>query len=117
MTKWLFVFLASVGLGIGLIRFHNPEQLEPFRASFLTITFAVATFSVAFSMAAFNASTYRRFHQGFPARLLWSCITLLFIALVPLAILVVRPDFFISTSLLLLPSLTVGGALLLEIGR
>jgi hypothetical protein len=117
MTKWLFVFLASVGLGIGLIRFHNPEQLEPFRASFLTITFAVATFSVAFSMGAFNASAYRRFHQGFPARLLWACIGLLSTALVPLAVLVLRPGSFISTSLFLLPSLTVGGALLLEIGR
>jgi hypothetical protein len=117
MIKWLLVFLASAGLGVALIRFENSGQLEAFRSSFLTITFAVATFSVAFSMGVFNASAYRRFHHGFPARLLWACIGLLTTALMPLVVLVVRPTWFISTALFLLPSLTVGGALLLEIGR
>jgi hypothetical protein len=117
MSRWVYVFAASLVVGLLLVLFHHAKDIEPFRISFLAIAFAAATFSVSFSMAAFNASTYRRFHRGFPSRLLWACMVFLLVALTPVAALVVNPSSFIATSLFLLPSLAVGGALLLEIAR
>jgi hypothetical protein len=68
-------------------------------------------------MGVFNSSAYRQFYHSYPPRLLLACVVLLFIGLTPLSILVVRPEFFISTSLLLLPILAIAGAGLLEVGR
>jgi hypothetical protein len=88
MRKWFLLFLLCGSLGAFLVYFHDPATLEPFRASFLTITFAVTTFSVMFSMGAFNSSAYRQFHHAFPRGLLWACVALLFAALIPLTILI-----------------------------
>src|ERR1017187_6721090 len=117
MRKWILLFLLCASLGAFLIYYHDPATLEPFRASFLTITFAVTTFSVMFSMGAFNSSAYRQFHQAFPPRLLWACVALLFISLIPLTVLAICPEHFDAASLLLLPLLAIAGAGLLEIGR
>lgn len=117
MKKWILLFLLCASLGAFLIYYHDPVTLEPFRASFLTITFAVATFSVMFSMGAFNSSAYRQFHQAFPPQLLWACVALLFIALIPVTVLVLCPAQFVPACLLLLPMLAIAGAGLLEIGR
>ena len=68
-------------------------------------------------MGGFNSSAYRQFHRTIPPRLLWSCVALLFVALLPLGVLVIKPDLYIPTCLLLLPMLAVAGAGLLEIAR
>ena len=109
--------LLCAAIGGLLVYYHNAKELEPFRAAFLTIAFAVATFSVMFSMGGFNSSTYRQFHRVFPPRLLWSCVALLFIALLPLGVLVLWPARYVPTCLLLLPPLAVAGAGLMEIAR
>ncbi|MDD4117390.1 MAG: hypothetical protein PHI39_04155 [Kiritimatiellae bacterium] len=117
MKKWIFLILLCAIIGGFLAYYHNPAALESFRAAFLTITFAVATFSVMFSMGGFNSSAYRQFHRAIPPRLLWSCVALLFIALLPLGVLVLKPDLYIHTCLLLLPVLAVAGSGLIEIAR
>jgi len=117
MRKWILLLLLCGALGALLVYHHETATLEPFRASFLTVTFAVATFSVMFSMGAFNSSAYRQFHQGFPPRLLWACVGLLFVALLPLTVLVLWPTQFVPACLVLLPMLAAAGAALLEIGR
>lgn len=117
MKKWLLLLLLGALIGAFLVYFFDPATLDPFRASLLTITFAITTFSATFSMGAFNSSAYRQFHQTFPPRLLWSCVALLFIALIPLVILVRWPIMYVPTCLLLLPILAVLGPYLQEIGR
>src|SRR6266404_397966 len=91
-----------------MIKFDTPTSLSPFYASFLTIAFAVATFSVMFSITGFNSSAYRQFHRTFPRRLLWSCIGLLLLAILPLGILVCVPGDYVWACLLLLPVLALG---------
>ncbi|NLB60168.1 MAG: hypothetical protein GX806_03740 [Lentisphaerae bacterium] len=109
--------LLCATIGGLLVYSHNPKELESFRAAFLTITFAVVTFSVMFSMGGFNSSAYRQFHRAIPPCLLWSCVALLFVALLPLGVLVLKPGLYIPTCLLILPMLAVAGAGLLEIAR
>ncbi len=117
MKKWFLLLFFSILIGVLLGLFEDSKSLEPFRSSLLTIVFAITTFSVTFSMGAFNASAYRQFHLTFPPRLLWSSVALLFIAFIPLIILVSCPSIYIPTSLFLLPTLVVLGAYLQEIGR
>jgi hypothetical protein len=117
MKKWLLLLLLSALIGAFLVYFYDPTTLEPFRTSLLTITFAITTFSATFSMGAFNSSAYRQFHHTFPPRLLWSCVALLFVAFIPLAILVCWSAAYIPACLVLLPILAVIGPYLQEIGR
>lgn len=100
-----------------MIQFDSPTSLSPFYASFLTITFAVTTFSVMFSMAGFNASAYRQFHRIFPRHLLYACISLLSLAMVPLTVLILWPKYYIVACLILMPILALGGAGLFTIVR
>src|ERR1043166_6311943 len=100
-----------------MINFDTPTSLSPFYASFLTIAFAVTTFSVMFSMAGFNSSAYRQFHRVFPRRLLWSCITILLLATVPLIALLFRPTWYVVVCLVSLPFLAMGSVGLLAIAR
>jgi hypothetical protein len=109
--------LLCVSFGAFLIYYHDADGLDPFRSSFLAMSFAVATFYVSFAIGGFNSSAYRPFHRAFPPRLLWFCVIFIVTGLLPLAILVVLPFLFIRACLLLLPLLAVAGAGLLETAR
>lgn len=117
LRRWVLLLGLCASLGAALVAFQQPGALEPLRGTFLTIIFTVTTFSVMFSMGAFNSSAYRQFHRTLPHRFVWSCVGLLFLALLPLVILVMRPDVYVSICLIVLPLLMVAGAALLEIGR
>lgn len=117
MKKWILLLALCASLGAVLVQYHEGSRLESFKPNFLTITFAITTFAVMFSMAAFNSSAYRQFHQSFSGRLLSACVVVLFIALAPFCVLVIWPSMYITSCLLLLPILTISGIGLLEIAR
>jgi len=104
-------------IGLVLALHHDATALEPFRASFLIITFTVITFSVMFSFGGINSAAYRQFHRSVPQRLLVSCVGLLLVALLPLMTLVTLPKLFIGVCLFILPMLVMAGVMLLEVGR
>ncbi len=117
MKKWILLLIVCASIGGYLALHRDPVALEPFRTSFLTVIFTVTIFSVTFSMGGFNSSAYRQFHYGLPARLLGASIAVLFITLVPLAVLVLWTPLFVPVCLVVLPMLLIAGAFLLEVGR
>jgi len=81
------------------------------------MSFGIATFYVSFSIGSFNSSAYRSFHSVFPPRLLVGCIFLVVLSFIPLVVLVVIPDVYLKTCLVLLPVLAISGVGLLDIAR
>lgn len=117
MRNLIFALLIAILLGECLAYLHDPDSLKEVGGNLLTITFALASFSVMFSMSAFSSSPYRQFHRRFPRYLLWGCVFVLVIALVPLVVRVLAPSVFFAACLLLLPLLSIAGVSLLEIVR
>ena len=117
MRKWILILFLCGSIGVVLQHYHDAKSLDAFRPGFLAITFAIATFSVTFSLAGFNSSTYRQFHQAISPRLLSACMALLCLALLPLVALVFFPSWYISTCLIMLPILAISGVCLVEVAR
>lgn len=79
--------------------------------------FTVTTFSVSFAISGFNAAAYRQFHRTLAPRLLFGCVALVVLAFFPLGVLVAKPTYFVSTCLLILPSLMLSSALMQDVVR
>ncbi|OAM90383.1 hypothetical protein OH491_01705 [Termitidicoccus mucosus] len=117
MKRWILPFAFGLTLSAWFVFVHDSQSLEPFRMSFLTVIFTVTTFSVTFAISGFNAAAYRQFHRTLAPRLLFGCVVLVVFAFVPLGVLVAKPAYFVTTCLLILPSLMLSSALMQEVVR